>query len=255
MSLGRTVKPASHARPRMFRTAQLTKRYGDVVAVDAVDLHVRAGEVFGLLGSNGAGKTTMMKVFMTLLRPDGGTAFVDEKDVTRNALAVRALLGYVPEHPALYEKLTGGEFLHLLATLRGIPKDRATALIQDAAKLFRLDRELELEMDAYSRGMTQKMALAAATFHRPRGLVLDEPTNGLDPRFTKILKAYLREFAADGGTVLLSTHITDVAEAICDRVAVVHDGRIVALGTVDEVQAQGGASNLEDAFVALVGGP
>ena len=237
----------------MFRAAQLTKRYGDVTAVDAVDLEVRPGEVFGLLGSNGAGKTTMMKVFMTLLRPDGGSAFVDGRDVTRDSLAVRSLLGYVPENPSLYEKLTGSEFLHLLATLRSIPDDAANPLIDDAAKLFRLDRELELEMDAYSRGMRQKMALAAATFHRPRGLVLDEPTNGLDPRFTKILKAYLREFAARGGTVLMSTHITDVAEAICDRVAVVHDGRVVALGTVDEVQSRVGASNLEDAFVALVG--
>jgi len=237
----------------MFRAAQLTKRYGDVTAVDAVDLEVRPGEIFGLLGSNGAGKTTMMKVFMTLLRPDGGGAFVDGLDVTHDSLAVRSLLGYVPENPALYEKLTGSEFLHLLATLRGIAEDAANPLIDDAAKLFRLDRELELEMDAYSRGMKQKMALAAATFHRPKGLVLDEPTNGLDPRFTKILKAYLKDFAAKGGTVLLSTHITDVAEAICNRVAVVHDGRVRALGTVADVQAQAGASNLEDAFVALVG--
>lgn len=237
----------------MFRAAQLTKRYGDVVAVDAVDLDVRPGEIFGLLGSNGAGKTTMMKVFMTLLRPDGGRAFVDGADVTAESLRVRGLLGYVPENPALYEKLTGSEFLRLLATLRGIPKDAAGPLIDASADLFRLDRELELEMDAYSRGMRQKMALAAATFHRPKGLVLDEPTNGLDPLFTKILKEYLRGFAEDGGTVLLSTHITDVAEAICDRVAVVHGGRVVALGSVDEVEARGGATNLEDAFVALVG--
>jgi len=237
----------------MFRAAQLTKRYGDVTAVDAVDLEVRPGEVFGLLGSNGAGKTTMMKVFMTLLRPDGGSAFVDGRDVTRDSLAVRSLLGYVPENPSLYEKLTGSEFLHLLATLRSIPDDAANPLIDDAAKLFRLDRELELEMDAYSRGMRQKMALAAATFHRPRGLVLDEPTNGLDPRFTKILKEYLRGFAASGGTVLLSTHITDIAEQVCDRVAVIHEGRLIALGTVPEVQEAAGAANLEDAFVALVG--
>ena len=239
----------------MFRAVQLTKRYRDVTAVDAVDLDVHPGEVFGLLGSNGAGKTTMMKVFMTLLRPDGGSASVGGLDVARDSLAVRALLGYVPENPALYEKLTGLEFLRLLATLRGLPPDRAAPLIGDAATRFRLDRELELEMDAYSRGMRQKMALAAATFHRPKGLVLDEPTNGLDPRFTKILKGYLREFAADGGTVLLSTHITDIAEAVCDRVAVVHEGRIVAAGTVSEVRAQAGAPNLEDAFVALVGGP
>ena len=237
----------------MFRAAQLTKRYGDVVAVDALDLDVRTGEIFGLLGSNGAGKTTMMKVFMTLLRADRGNAYVDGLDVSRESLRVRALLGYVPENPALYEKLTGAEFLHLLATLRGMEKERATSSIAEAADLFRLDRELELEMDAYSRGMRQKMALAAATFHRPKGLVLDEPTNGLDPRFTKILKEYLRGFAAKGGTVLMSTHITDVAEAICDRVAVVHEGRVVALGTVDEVETRAGATNLEDAFVALVG--
>ena len=239
----------------MFRAEHLTKRYADVVAVDGVDLEVRPGEIFGLLGSNGAGKTTMMKVFMTLLRSDGGRAFVDGIDVTRDPLKVRAALGYVPENPSLYEKLTGAEFLALLATLRGLPADRGERMIEATARRFRLDRELELEMDAYSRGMRQKMALAAATFHRPKGLVLDEPTNGLDPRFTKILKSYLREFAAGGGTVLLSTHITDVAEAVCDRVSVVHEGRVVALGTVGEVQAQAGASNLEDAFVALVGGP
>src|SRR2546427_5884041 len=253
MVVGQSLSRRIAVMRPMFRAAQLTKRYGDVTAVDAVDLEVRPGEIFGLLGSNGAGKTTMMKVFMTLLRPDGGSAFVEGRDVTRDSLAVRSLLGYVPENPSLYEKLTGSEFLHLLATLRGLPPERAKPLIADSAKLFRLDRELELEMDAYSRGMRQKMALAAATFHRPKGLVLDEPTNGLDPRFTKILKAYLKEFAANGGTVLLSTHITDVAEAICDRAAVVHEGHVVALGTVEEVQAQAGASNLEDAFVALVG--
>jgi len=237
----------------MFRAERLTKRYADVVAVDRVDLDVRDGEIFGLLGSNGAGKTTMMKVFMTLLRSDGGRAFVGGIDVRQDPLKVRAALGYVPENPSLYEKLTGAEFLALLATLRGLPADRGERMIEATARRFRLDRELELEMDAYSRGMRQKMALAAATFHEPRGLVLDEPTNGLDPRFTKILKEYLRQFAASGGTVLLSTHITDIAEQVCDRVAVIHEGRLVALGTVPEVQEAAHAANLEDAFVALVG--
>ena len=237
----------------MFRAAQLTKRYGDVTAVDGVNLEVRDGEIFGLLGSNGAGKTTIMKIFTTLLRSDGGEAFVGGLDVTRDPLKVRAALGYVPENPSLYEKLTGAEFLGLLATLRGLSPDRRERMIGETARRFRLDRELELEMDAYSRGMRQKMALAAATFHEPRGLVLDEPTNGLDPRFTKILKEYLRGFAAKGGTVLLSTHITDIAEQVCDRVAVIHEGRLVALGTVPEVQEAAHAANLEDAFVALVG--
>jgi ABC-2 type transport system ATP-binding protein len=195
----------------------------------------------------------MMKVFTTLLRPDSGAASVGGVDVLRDPLRVRALLGYVPENPSLYEKLTGAEFLGLLATLRGLPPERAERMIEAASRRFRLERELELEMDAFSRGMRQKMALAAATFHEPRGLVLDEPTNGLDPRFTKILKEYLRAFAAGGGTVLLSTHITDVAEQICDRVAVLHEGRVVALGTVPEVQDAARSSNLEDAFVALVG--
>jgi len=237
----------------MFRAERLTKRYADVVAVDGVDLEVRPGEIFGLLGSNGAGKTTMMKVFTTLLRSDGGRAYVGGVEVRQDPLKVRASLGYVPENPSLYEKLTGAEFLGLLATLRGLPADRGERMIEATARRFRLDRELELEMDAYSRGMRQKMALAAATFHEPRGLVLDEPTNGLDPRFTKILKEYLREFAAHGGTVLLSTHITDIAEQVCDRVAVIHEGRLVALGTVPEVQEAARAANLEDAFIALVG--
>ncbi len=237
----------------MLVAKEIEKRYGDVVALDGVSLELRQNEVFGLLGSNGAGKTTLMKIFATLLRPDSGSAFVGGRDVVREPLAVRGMIGFVPESPSLYDKLTGREFLNMIARLRNLPQETAHSGIEEMTKLFRLGAELEREADGLSRGMKQKLALSSALFHKPPVLILDEPTNGLDPRFAKVLKAWLRDYASAGKTVLLSTHVTQVAESICDRVGVIHGGKLVALGTVDDVCRETGASTLEDAFTAIVG--
>jgi len=233
----------------------VSKRYGTIVAVDRIDLDVPRGEVFGLLGSNGAGKTTLLKIFATLLRPDSGHATVGGIDAVADPMGVRRLIGFVPETPALYEKLTGREFLHLVARLRGLPAKEADRGIQGVVDLLHMEAEIDREADGLSRGMRQKLALASAMFHRPPVLLLDEPTNGLDPRFTKILKEWLRGYARDGNTVVLSTHVTQVAESVCDRVGIVSEGRVAALGTVREVLSASGSSSLEDAFSVVVGGP
>ena len=237
----------------MLSARHVTKSYGEILATDRIDLEVSQGEVFGLLGSNGAGKTTLMKIFATLLRPDSGTALVAGVDVTDDPMAVRARLGFVPESPALYDKLTGREFLEMIAQLRGVPPEKAAQGIAEVAALLHMDEELERECDGLSRGMKQKVALASAMFHRPPVLILDEPTNGLDPRFAKILKGWLRDYARSGHTVLLSTHVTQVAESLCDRIAIVHAGRVAAEGRVSEVVAGAKADTLEDAFSVIVG--
>ena len=237
----------------MLSARGIVKRYGALLAVDGISLEVAQGEVFGLLGSNGAGKTTLMKIFATLLRPDAGSARVAGIEVSDDPLAVRARIGFVPESPALYDKLTGREFLQLIAQLRGMPAKRAEQGIAEMASLLRMDEELERECDGLSRGMKQKVALASAMFHRPPVLILDEPTNGLDPRFAKILKEWLRGYARSGHTVLLSTHVTQVAESLCDRIAIVHQGRVAAEGRVPDVVSGADAGSLEDAFSVIVG--
>jgi ABC-2 type transport system ATP-binding protein len=237
----------------MLAARDVTKRYGDIIALNRVSLELSRGEVFGLLGSNGAGKTTLMKIFATLLRPDSGVAVVGNADVVRDPLRARRLIGFVPENPSLYDKLTGREFLNMIARLRNMKQADADRGISEMRELFRMGAELERESDGLSRGMKQKLAVSSALFHRPPVLILDEPTNGLDPRFAKVLKEWLKEYARAGNTILLSTHVTQVAEAICDRIAIIHDGGLVALGSVKEVCAKSGASTLEDAFTAIVG--
>ncbi len=237
----------------MLVARDIAKRYGEVVALDGVSLELRQNEVFGLLGSNGAGKTTLMKIFATLLRPDYGFATIRGRDVVREPLVARRMIGFVPETPSLYDKLTGREFLNMIARLRGMRQEEADRGIGEMTELFRLGAELEREADGLSRGMKQKLALSSALFHKPPVLILDEPTNGLDPRFAKVLKEWLKAYAKAGNTVLLSTHVTQVAESICDRVGVIHEGKLAALGTVGEVCQRTGTTSLEDAFSALVG--
>lgn len=224
-----------------------------MIALDRVDLEVSTGEVFGLLGSNGAGKTTLLKIFATLLKPDAGTALVRGTDAVDHPLQVRRMIGFVPESPSLYDKLTGMEFLQMIASLRRIPSGEANRGIAEMMRLFHMDAELVRETDGLSRGMKQKLALASALFHKPPVLLLDEPTNGLDPRFAKLLKDWLKAYARAGNTILLSTHVTQVAESICDRIGIIHEGHLVAMGTVGDVKAGVGSATLEDAFTAIVG--
>jgi len=230
----------------------LTRRFGTVTAVDRVDLSVAPGEIVGFLGPNGAGKTTTIKMLVGLLRPSSGTARIAGHDVWREPLAAKALLGYVPDEPHLPEHLTAREVLAYAAGLHGMrpapARERAEALMAR----FDLADRLDDVVDGFSHGMRQKVALAAALLPGPRALFLDEPTVGLDPRSARTIKDVLRALAAGGAAVLFSTHILEIAEAMCDRVAIIDRGRLIAAGTLAELQAAADvAGTLEDVFLRL----
>jgi ABC-2 type transport system ATP-binding protein len=236
-----------------IRLRGLTKVFGDRVAVDGMTLDVAPGELFGFLGPNGAGKTTTIKLLMGLLRPTSGGAELWGHDVVADPLRARAVAGYVPDQPSLYDKLSGREMLVLAADLYGVPRRVQSGRIDPLLGALGLDGHADRLVQSYSRGMRQKLALGAALLHDPRVLLLDEPTVGLDPAGARQLKALLRGLCADGRTVFLSTHVLEVAELLCDRVGIVHHGRLVAVETPAELRGAVGAGTLEEAFLRLTG--
>jgi len=236
----------------MLETRSLIKTFGKVVAVDSISFKVEKGDIYGLLGTNGAGKTTTMKIFACLLKPTGGTAIVDGLDVVSRSLDVKSKIGYLPEMPALYEKLTGNEFLLMLGSLRNMEPDLLEERVEGFSGSLDLQEFIDLEIGTYSKGMRQRIAFASAILHRPPILILDEPTSGLDPRFAKRVKGWIRDYASEGNTVLMSTHVTEIAASLCDRVAIIHNGRIVGEDTPSGLIASEGVKTLEDAFVGLV---
>jgi ABC-2 type transport system ATP-binding protein len=251
-----------------IRLRGLTKIFADRVAVNSMTLDVAPGELFGFLGPNGAGKTTTIKLLTGLLRPTLGSAELCGHDVVTDSLRARAVAGYVPDQPALYDKLTGREMLGLAGSLEEAflrltgadgdsdvrPLLRAlVARIDPLLGALGLDDHADRLVQSYSRGMRQKLALGAALLHDPRVLLLDEPTVGLDPAGARQLKDVLRGLCADGRTVFLSTHVLEVAELLCDRVGVVHQGRLVAVETPAELRTALGAGSLEEAFLRLTG--
>jgi ABC-2 type transport system ATP-binding protein len=240
----------------LIEAEALTKRYPGALqpAVDAVSLAVAAGEVFGFLGENGAGKTTTIKMLTGLIPPTAGVARLGGFDVQRDAARARRLSGYIPDNPFLYEKLTGGELMDFLGDLYDVPHSAArTARTADLLELFDLTDKKDAMVGSYSRGMRQKLALAAQLLHEPQALFLDEPTVGLDPKGTRRLQEVLRAVAARGGAVFLSTHVLGIAEGLCDRVGILHRGRLVALGTPSELTDRG-ARSLEEVFLERTGG-
>lgn len=241
----------------MIETDNLTKRYGNLTAVDRLNLRVSAGELFGFLGPNGAGKTTTIKLLVGLLRPDGGTARIGGHDVQREPLKAKSLVGFVPDHPYLYDKLTAREFLRFMADLYGVDPDRAARRSEDLLRLLDLaDRGDEL-IESYSHGMRQKTALAGALIHDPQVFFLDEPTVGLDPKSARLIKDILRQLCAQGVTVFMSTHILEIAERMCDRVGIINQGHLIACGTMEELRSGVGetsGASLEDIFLQLTGG-
>jgi ABC-2 type transport system ATP-binding protein len=240
----------------MIQSTDLTKRYGDFTAVDQLNLGVRRGEIFGFLGPNGAGKTTTIRMLVGLLRPTSGRIVVDGIDLLDQPLAARARIAYLPDTPYLYEKLTGREFIYFVAGLYRVPPDRVERRIGELLPLFGLADRADDLIEGYSHGMRQKTVLAAALVHEPRVMFLDEPTVGLDPRSARLLRDILRQLALRGATVFLSTHILEIAERMCDRIGIVDKGRLIALGTVDELHAQvDRVGSLEDIFLDLTGGP
>ncbi len=231
------------------------KSYGDKTAVSDVNISVNAGEIFGFLGPNGAGKTTTIKMIAGLLRPTSGTVRVGGYDVISQPVQAKAACGYVPDEPNLYAKLTGRELLRFVSDLYGLDSAQSARRSEELLRLFGLVDAADETTDSYSHGMKQKTSLAAALVHDPKVLILDEPTVGLDPKSARLIKDLLRQMAERGAAVMLSTHILEIAQNMCDRIAIINQGKVIASGTMDELRQLGqGESSLEDIFLSLTGG-
>jgi len=240
----------------MIRLENLTKLYGSFVAVDDISLEVKGGELFGLLGPNGAGKTTTLRMIAGILRPNGGRVLIGESDVHADPIAAKQQLGFIPDRPFVYDKLTGAEFLRFVAGLYGQEGNMVERRIVELLEVFELTSWRDELVEAYSHGMRQKLIISSALIHRPACIVVDEPMVGLDPKAARLLKDIFRQFVGKGGTVVMSTHTLEVAEAMCDRVAIMQHGKIVAHGTVAELRDQNraGDASLEELFLKLTGG-
>jgi ABC-2 type transport system ATP-binding protein len=231
----------------------LHKRYGGLEAICGLTFHVRHGEVFGFLGPNGAGKSTTMRIIAGLIQPTSGTVLVDGHDLRRDPIAAKAVTSFIPDRPFLYEKLTAFEMLELVGGLHSLPRavvaERGEALL----RRFELADWADSLVETFSHGMKQRLVFATALLPDPRLLVVDEPMVGLDPRGVRLVKSVLRERCLAGASVFMSTHTMDVAQEVCDRIAIVSRGRIAALGTMDELraEAQEPGSSLEELFLRL----
>jgi ABC-2 type transport system ATP-binding protein len=238
-----------------IHTIGLTKRYGSTLAVDRLDLAVPTGELFCFLGPNGAGKTTTIKMLVGLVRPTDGAASIGGFDVQRQPLEAKRLLGYIPDTPHLYDKLTGREMLLLVAGLYRMPAATAAELTQQELERFEIAHVADRPIEGYSHGMRQKLSFAVCFLHQPSVVVIDEPWVGLDPQSIRRIRDDLRRRAREGLTVLLSTHSLALAEQLADRVGILHRGRMLAVGSLDEVRGHaGGGASLEDVFLALTAG-
>jgi len=245
----------------MLELQGVVKRYGGFTAVAGLDLTVQRGEIFGFLGPNGAGKTTTIRMVAGVLQPSEGRILVGGADLSAEPDAAKSQVGYIPDRPFLYEKLTGGEFLRFVAGLWGREGDAVEGQADRLLELFHLTPWKDELIESYSHGMRQKLLISSALIHHPKLVVVDEPMVGLDPRSARVLKDLFRTYVDGGGTVFLSTHTLEVAEALCDRIAIMNQGRIIALGTMDELRAQSGErgegedrAHLEDIFLKVTGG-
>ncbi len=232
-----------------------TYRGGARPAVDDLDLAVRAGEIFGFLGPNGAGKTTTIKLVVGLLKPDRGTIVVNGHDVVVDPVSAKADIGYVPDNPDLYDRLTGLEYLNLVADVFGVSRAERKRRIGELLDMFELASAAADIVQSYSHGMKQKLALTAALLHDPPVFILDEPIVGLDPRSSRLFKDLMRSHCDKGHLVFFSTHILEVAERLCDRVGIINKGRLIACGTVEELRERRKQADesLEDIFLELTG--
>jgi len=240
----------------MLKLERLTKRYGDFTAVDGIDLVVPSGNIFGFLGPNGAGKTTTIRMIAGVLLPTSGRIIIGGDDLAENPERAKSRLGYIPDRPYLYEKLSGREFLRFVAGLWGADGKVTAERGQRLLDLFDLSHWQDELVETYSHGMRQKLLISSALIHQPEIIVVDEPMVGLDPKSARILKDLLRTYVANGGTVFLSSHTLEVVEVLCDGLAIIHEGRIIAQGNMGELrkQAQAGEAHLEEIFLKVTGG-
>ncbi len=240
----------------MIELRELTKCYGKTTAVDRLSLSISAGQIFGFLGPNGAGKTTTIRMMMGLLQPSAGSVHLGGFDLHRDPLRAKALCGFVPDRPHVYEKLTGAEYLDFTADLYHVDAATKTVRRERLLEVFGLADWRDELAESYSHGMKQRLVMAAALVHAPRILIVDEPTVGMDPRGARLLKRIFRDLAADGATVFMSTHSLEVAEELCDQIGIIVHGRLVALGSVGDLHAQAGGqagATLESVFLRLTG--
>ena len=234
----------------MLNIKGLTKIYGDKRAVDNLSLHIAPGEIYGFIGHNGAGKTTTIKCCCGILRFEEGEVTVDGISVRENPLECKKRLAYIPDNPDLYEFLSGVAYLNFIADIFGVSVKDREERIKKYADLFELTGDLAQPISAYSHGMKQKLALISAFIHEPKLIIMDEPFVGLDPKASHLLKGLMREHCDKGGAIFFSTHVLEVAEKLCDKVAIIKEGKLIVSGTMDEVK---GTSSLEDVFLELEG--
>ena len=232
----------------MLKIENLTKTYGNKKAVDCVSLHIQAGEIYGFIGHNGAGKTTTLKACCGILQFDEGEIFIDGHSIRQEPISCKSVLAYIPDDPQLYPYMTGVQYLNFVADVYKIPKGERRALIEKYADGLELTADLAQPISAYSHGMKQKLAVIAAFIHAPKLIVMDEPFVGLDPKAAHTLKEMMRAHCDNGGAIFFSTHVLDVAEKLCDKVAIIKDGKLIKTGTMDEVK---GDSSLESVFLEL----
>lgn len=240
--------------PATLQLEKVTKKYGEFLAVDNMNLEITGGQIFGLLGPNGAGKTTTFKMIAGLLTPTSGRIVINGFDLALDPLKAKASLGFAPDTPMLYDKLTALEFLTFVADLYMVEPARAKRRGTELLRLFDLGGHANDLIDTFSHGMKQKTALAASLIHDPPLLILDEPTAGLDPKSARLIKDILHQLAARGVTVILSTHVLEIAERMCDRIGIINKGVLIATGTMEELRRGEDGRDLEDIFLDLTGG-
>ena len=232
----------------MLKIEHLTKTYGEKKAVDDLSLHIHAGEIYGFIGHNGAGKTTTLKSVAGILQFDGGEILVDGKSVRTQPLECKKMIAYIPANPDLYEYMTGIKYLNFIADIFGVSAQARQERVRKYADLFELTADLAQPIAAYSHGMKQKLAIISAWLHEPKLIIMDEPFVGLDPKAAHILKGMMRELCSAGGAIFFSTHVLEVAEKLCDKVAIIKGGKLIRSGTMEEVK---GDASLESVFLEL----
>lgn len=234
----------------MLRIENLIKTYGEKRAVDNLSLHIAPGEIYGFIGHNGAGKTTTLKAVVGILQFDKGEVFIKGESIRKNPLACKQKIAYIPDNPDLYEFMTGIKFLNFIADIFGVPEEKRQERIRKYADLFEMTENLAQPIASYSHGMKQKLAIISAWIHEPKLIIMDEPFVGLDPKAAHILKQMMREICDEGGAIFFSTHVLEVAEKLCDKVAIIRNGQLIQSGTMQEVK---GDDSLEEVFLELEG--